>query len=346
MSDAWNEDEWVAAFLDGRLDERQRAEMLARLTIDPEAYEHFAATAAILRQAEEAEKADAAVAADEDGTVALPGSPPAGAPMPRVVVATDAADAREPEPDRGVTPLHPRRPATAVRWLALAAGIAALALAGRALRPRTSPAEGPVRLAMRLEHPEQRLSTDWIAHRPWSSPRGEDQGGNLTQEEKAARAARAGAELVDLAVAIQGRDTIQTQLLAGRIDELYGRSGRQSVELREIMDGAGGPPDRLRPLVERATDRIVRRLEHQAALELGAWTEAARLAADRKDVGFFRDPRTRSTLDRLVPLAAADPPARAAAERVRLLLPEGAAPLQWDALVPALAALARAIASD
>lgn len=343
MSDAWNEDEWVAAFLDGRLDERQRAEMLARLTIDPEAYEHFAATAAILRQAEEAEKADAAVAADEDETVALPGSPPAGAPLPAPI----SADAMpEPAPDRGVTPLHPRRSATAVRWLALAAGIAALALAGRALWPRTSPAEGPVRLAMRLEHPEQRLSTDWIAHRPWSSPRGEDQGGTLTQEEKAARAARAGAELVDLAVAVQGKDTIQTQLLAGRIDELYGQPGRQSVELREIMDGAGGPPDRLRPLVERATDRIVRRLEHQAALELGAWTEAARLAADRKDVGFFRDPRTRSTLDRLVPLAAADPPARAAAERVRLLLPGGAAPPQWDALVPALAALARAIASD
>jgi hypothetical protein len=148
---------------------------------------------------------------------------------------------------------------------------------------------------------------------------------------------------VDLSVAVRGRDAARTRVLANQITSRFDpRAGRNGA-LRSFEQGAGGAPERLEPLVAQATDRIVGRLE-RGALELGAWTEAARLAAVRHDAAFFRDRQTRSTLDRLALRTAADPPARAAVERVRLVLAE-ADPPRWDALVDALHALAREIAS-
>jgi hypothetical protein len=310
VSDAWNEDEWVAAFLDGRVDERERADMLARLTTDDEAYEHFAATAAILREAEATEDADAGAAAHEDRR------------------------------DRGVVPLHPGKPATAVRWLALAAGIAALALAGPALWPRVSSAADPVRLAARLERVERGLPAGWNQPPPWSAPRGDGVPDHPSAEEKAARAARAGALLVDLSVAVRGRDAARTRLLAEQVTQRFDPQARRNGALRRFEEGAGGPPERLEPLVAKAADRVAAKLGREA-LERGAWTEAARLAADRQDAGFFRDRGTGPMLDRL---AATDPPARAAVQRVRRLLAE-ADPPPWNALADALRALSRAIAS-
>ena len=111
----------------------------------------------------------------------------------------------------------------------------------------------PVRLAARLEHPDQRLPAGWTDHRPWSSPRGEGVPTDLSDPEKAAWAARAGAELVDLSVAVRGRDTMRTRLLAKRIAGLYDwRSGR-------IAESAGAAPKTLLPLVEQATDRSATR---------------------------------------------------------------------------------------
>lgn len=317
MSEAWNEDEWVAAFLDGRLDERERAEMLARLATDDEAYEHFAATAAILREAEKTEGVLLGVAMGEDQEVAPSGSVGGDAPAGA---------------DEGVVPLRSRKRPPILIWLALAAGIAGIALAGSALWPRASSAY-PVRLAARLEHPDRRLPAGWTDHRPWSSPRGDDQGAALTPEEKAALAVRAGADLVDLSVAVRGRDTVRTRLLGQRIASRY---DPRSVQ---IADRAGAAPKRLLPLVEQATDRIATRLGREP-LELGAWTEAARLAAARRDAAFFGDPGTGPMLDRL---AAAHPAARAAVERVRLLA--AADPSQWSALAATLHVLAQKIAS-
>lgn len=342
MSDAWNEDEWVAAFLDGRLDERERAEMLARLAADDEAYQHFAATAAILHEAEAARETGGSKG--EDGS---PGAPAeeeilgeAGPAGPLRRAGTDAALAPETDRDDGVIDLRSRRPPPVLRWLALAAGIAALALAGRALWPRTSSAGDPVRLAARLERADAGLPQVWNQPPPWSSPRGDDQGGAVTS---AARAARAGALLVDLSVAVRGRDAARTRLLAEQITSRFDPQADRTGARREFSEGAGGPPERLEPLVEQATDRIARRLGREA-LELGAWTEAARLAAARHDARFFRDRATRPMLDRLASRAAADAQSRAAVERVRLLLAE-AGPPPWDALALALDGLAREIAS-
>jgi hypothetical protein len=189
---------------------------------------------------------------------------------------------------------------------------------------------------MRLEHPEPRLSTEWIERRPWSTLRGDDQGAPSTPGERAAKAARAGAELVDLSVAVRGRDTVGTRLLARRIAARYDPQARRDGTLRKFDDGAGGPPELLQPLVEKSTARIAKRLGREP-LELGAWTEAAHLAAVRHDAGFFRSRDTQPMLDRLASRAPS------AVRRVRALLAEG--DLQWDALATALAALSRAIAS-
>jgi len=190
-----------------------------------------------------------------------------------------------------------------------------------------------VRLAAHLEHPEQRLSTEWVERRPWSSARGGDQGPPPTPE---AQAARAGTELVDLSVAVRGRDTMGTKLLAHRIATRYDPQAARDGTLRKFDDGAGGPPELLQPLVEKATARIATRLG-RAPLELGAWTEAARLAAVRHDAGFFRGRETRPMLDRLASRAPS------AAEQVRVLVEADS--LQWDALARALEALSRVITS-
>jgi hypothetical protein len=52
MNEPWSDDERVAALLDGKLGERERAEMMAYLAAKDDAYKVFAGTAVILREAE------------------------------------------------------------------------------------------------------------------------------------------------------------------------------------------------------------------------------------------------------------------------------------------------------
>lgn len=325
MSDHESDDERVAAFLDGRMDARRREEMLAHLTRSDEDREVLARTAAILRQLEEEE------------AVGIGTSAPTAEPWRDDTMAGESViplDTRR--------PVHSTRPRV-LRWMALAAVLAGVALiTGRVLRPHASVADEPVRLAARLEHGAEGLPAGWMERRPWTSARGEEVGGVPSPGERSARSARAGAMLVDLSVAVQARDSAATWVLArqlaGRFDPQGGRGGA----LREIADGAGASPDRLRPLIGEATERIAKRLDEEA-LRLGAWTEAAGLAAARQDAGFFRDGETRQVLDRAARVTAGDPAARAAVQQVRLLL--AADPPRWEALAPAIDTLARELAS-
>ena len=326
MSEHESDDERVAAFLDGRMDARRREEMLAHLAGSDEDRAVLAGTAAILRQLEEADAAPASARHDA------------------------------PAPDEGVFPLHARRPpppggdqevgrrAPVLRWVALAAVLAGVALvAGRALQDRASATGEPVRLAARLEHGAQGLRAGWTDRRPWTSARGDDGGGAPSAGERRASSARAGAMLVDLAVAVQARDALATRVLATQLAARFDPAGGRGGALRRIADGAGGSPERLRPLIGEATERIAKRLDRDA-LRLGAWTEAAGLAAARRDAGFFRDPATRRMLDRAGRLTQADPAADAALRQVRLL--SAADPPRWEALAPAVDALARELASE
>jgi hypothetical protein len=323
VSDHESDDERVAAFLDGRMDARRREEMLAHLTRSREDRAVLAGTAQILRQLEEA------------GAIA-PGE--ASAPA----AGQEAADTAMAE---GVIPLDTRRPPRpgprVLRWLALAAVLAGIALVtGRVLRPRSSIGDEPVRLAARLEHGAEGLPAGWTDDPPWTPARGDDLGGVLTPEERFARAAQAGAMLLDLSVAVEAHDAAATHRLATQIGRFDPRGGRSGGALRKIIDGAGGSPERLQPLVGEATERIAKRLDPDA-LRLGAWTEAARLAAAYQDTAFFRGGEAREMLNQA---AAADPPARAAVQQVRPLLREE--PLQWDALGAALYNLANELASE
>jgi hypothetical protein len=326
VSDHETEDERLAAFLDGRMDARRREEMLAHLTGSEEDREVLARTAATLRLLEE-----------EDAAAAAPDAP-------------DAASVNE----EGVIPLHPRRPAEAeqerevrrrapfAQWIAMAAVLAGVALfTGRALQNRGS--GEPVRLAARLEHGAEGLPAGWTERRPWTSARGDGPGGTPSPGERRASSARAGAMLVDLSVAVQARDAASTRVLAAQLAARFDPQGGRAGPLREIAGGAGGSPERLRPLVADATERIEKRLDRDA-LRFGAWTEAAALAAARRDAAFFRDRSTRRMLDRAGSLTQADPSADAALRQVRSQL--SADPPRWEALAPALDALARELASE
>jgi len=320
MSGHESDDERLAAFLDGRMDTRRREEMLAHLTGSEEDRAVLAATAAILRQLEEA---------DVPGREGVP-----------------AAGEEPGDTAGGVVPLAARRRRRApfLGWVALAAVLVGVALiTGRALRPRASIADEPVRLAARLEHGAQGLPTGWTERRPWGSARGDDSGGTPSPGERWATAVRAGAMLVDLSVAVEARDAAATRVLAVQLAARFDPQGGRGGALRGIADGAGESPERLRPLIGEATERIARRLDPDA-LRLGAWTEAARLAAARQDAGFFRDPATPRMLDRAGRLSAGDPVALAALQQVRLLL--AADSLRWEALAPAIDALARELATE
>lgn len=324
MSDHESDDERVAAFLDGRMDARRREEMMAHLTRSAEDREVLARTAALLRQMEEAD--------------AAPGEAPAPAAGP------EAADPAAPE---GVIPLDTRRTSRSdagvevrrtrgpvLRWMALAAVLACVALATGVLRPRSSAGEEPVRLAARLEHGAEGLPPRWTEEWPWTSARGDDPGGD-----RVATSARAGAMLVDLAVAVEAGDPEATGVLADQIAARFDRQGGRSGALRAIADSAGASPGRLRALVGEATERIEKRLDRDA-LRLGAWIEAARLAAARRDAAFFREGETRRRLDQAGRLTEADP----AVQEVRRSL--AADPPPWEALASALDAMMREIASE
>lgn len=339
MSEPWTDDERLAAFLDGRLDERGRNEMLARLTADDEAYERFAGTASILRQAEAEEAALAAVpdaSPDEDvatdaemAPVAAEDLPPVDEPARNVIFLADRArePRADPAPDAVSTPAWNR--GTALRWMALAAVLAAVALVVGPWRPRASAAGDPVRLAARLEPSGSGLPGVWY---PWSSARGNEADNGRTPEEKAARA---GGLLMDLAMAVQGRDSVRTSELAVQAGARFDPNAGPTGPLKKIEAAAGSEPGALLPLVAQATERIAKQRGQRDALQLGAWIEAARIAAKRRDAAFMCDGETRRMLDR----ARSVPSAGEAVRQVRLLLPEPCAP-RWDALPGALYDLA------
>ncbi|HEX8675388.1 MAG TPA: hypothetical protein VF710_26060 [Longimicrobium sp.] len=321
MSDHESRNKRLAAFLDGRMDARGREDMLVHLAESDEDRAVAVGAAAILRQMEEEDAAAAAsVEVPDLGDTAV-----------------ISLETRRSEPAREL-----RRRAPVLQWLAMAAVLAGIALfTGRALQNRA--AGEPVRLAVLLEHGAEGLPAGWTERRPWTSVRGEDPGRALTPGARRASSARAGAMLVDLSVAVQACDAAATRVLAAQLAARFDPQGGRAGPLREIADGAGGSPERLRALIGDATERLEDRLDRDA-LRLGAWTEAAGLAAARRDTAFFRDRSTRRMLDRAGGLTQADPSADAALRQVRLQL--SADPPRWEALAPALDALARELASE
>ncbi len=279
--------ERLAALLDGRLDERQRAEAVGRLASSDDEFEAFVDALAVTR---ELEAADAAA---------------------------------------GVTPLRPRarqpwwqRPGG--HWAAVAAVLVGLALLPVLWSRSGGPdAEDPARFAAQLSPAGSGLPAGWNPS-PWGTTRGP--GDPLTPE---ARAVRLGALLTDLEVVVKAQDTAAARVAArigGLLEGVRG-GALAAAPYRELSGRAGEPPERLAPLLEEGREGVAAAVADVEYLELGAWAEAGRIAARRRDAEFFRSRVSRDALDGAAELTVGNRAAGAAVERVR-----AAGVDDWDAL--------------
>lgn len=293
MKEPSEDDERLSALLEGRVEGRQREELLAHLSAADDDYEVFTDTAAVLR-------------------------------------ALEAEDARARRP---VPPSMRRRRwrAPSLRTAVYAAGAAVVLLlaVGLVLRGRAAgAARDPLQLAMRAVPGERGLPAEWTLPAPGGAVRGG--AGGVADE---AWAVYAGALLVDLSVAIRAGDTGRITLLANRLSDPGASPG---TPLQQIAARPDAPRDTLNALLESATDRLVDD-EDRESLELGAWIEAAWLAARAQKADFFRGGTSRAMLRRAEALAA-DRAAEAAVERVHDTLPrDGAA--RWNVLAGNLRSL-------
>ncbi|HEU0302247.1 MAG TPA: zf-HC2 domain-containing protein [Longimicrobium sp.] len=307
MKEPIKDDERLSAFVDGRVTDPEREELLEHLSTSEDDYEVFTDTVEILSALEE-----------EDARAAAPA---------------------EKEP----IPFLTRRPRTPVPAYARAAAsvgivlISALALA-LVLRGRAPSGMDPVELAALVDPRGQGLPEAWTGISRWSG----QYRGDGSARDRDVRSVRAGALLAELSVAVRARNIADTQLLAR---EMSGRfePGVGGTPLRQIHEHAGAPPDSLADLLDRATDRLATDLDRKA-LELGAWLGAARLAANRHNDDFFRKGPTHAMLDRAERMARGDADATDALERVRKALPGDGTP-QRASLQSDLEDLLHALAS-
>lgn len=292
--------ERLAALLDRRLNERERAEVLEQLASSDEDISIFADAVAVARELEEA----------EGGAVVVP--------LRRT----------------------PRTARWGGRWTALAALLAALALSPWIWsRVRGGDAGAPARAVALLERGGAGLPAGWD-DRPWSSTRGA--GDPLAPP---ARAARLGALMVDLEVAVEERDPAAQRLaaaIAAMLEEVPG-AGQAVFIFHQVEKRAGEAPEALEPLLAQGWE-AAERLPESGVLALGAWAEAGRIAALRRQTGFFRNPESAAALDRAAALPGLSAPARAAVERLRSGTGPDAAP-DWAALERDFAELLRALGS-
>lgn len=323
-------DERIAELLDGKVPAAERAELLSQLAADADDFGVFAEAGGVLREAEEEE---AALAASPAPAVAAPAVPPP-ADAPRVAPPlTGPAGPLDPPSARRPSRWGGRR----ARWLALVP-VLALALLVPVLWSRRG-GEGLGAPATALA--KTRLPDRWLDEPPWSVTRGGDD--NRDGLEPAARAARIGVYHTDLALAVATRDTQVTRLLANRIAYHLGHEaglGTTGEEYVVIRDRAGAPPAELQPLLDEAGEEVMKYVVHADHVRLGAWAEAARIAARRRDAAFFTSSETRAAFRRAERIDELPEEARDAAGHLRQ-----AAPGDWAAHLAAANTILRIIAS-
>ena len=223
---------------------------------------------------------------------------------------------------------------SSARWMALAAVLAAVALVPF-LRRGSSPADAG-RFAVLLKSRDTGVPLELRDH-PVSQTRGGD---DLSAD--TALAVRLGILLLDLELAARARDREHTADLgaavAQRLQSLPG-SAPLAAHYGEIERKAGAPPEELEDLLKDGRKWIAGYFD-EGLVALGSWNEAARLAAFRKDTGFFASRETRKVLGTLSDSPSLDPAARAAVDRIRAALPSDGTP-DWRALSESLDELMR-----
>jgi hypothetical protein len=268
--------ERLAALLDGRLTEAQRAELLAQLAGSEPDLEILATAIAAARDAEA-----------HDAATSSSGAPAANAPVA-------GAAHRE-------ASIAPRRTGSwrepAVRWAALAAGIAIIVLIPFVRSRLARPATGDSARYVALLGAGATLPTGWDGH-PWSTTRGATDA--LTAD---SRDARIGARLVDLGLAVQSRDTTAASIASdiATLLEPLPASGPLTSLYHQLASRIRDSTADWAPLALQARS-ATQPLIASAAGDAGAWLEAARIAAARHDASFFTASESRAALVRLAEL--------------------------------------------
>lgn len=304
--------ERLAALLDGRLDAHRREELIAELAASDDDFDAYADAVAITAELEGA----------------VPGVTPIGAHTDAVPITAELEDAAPEVTPIGAAPS--RRRGTATRWMAIAAVLAGVALAPW-LWTRFAADRGLVAVDAAA------LPAGWDAS-PWGTTRGA--GDPMTDE---ARAVRLGARLVDVELAIRGRDPAAAQLATETAMLLDGISGAAPAAgvYHEIARRAGEPAERLEPLLEVGRETVPQ-MAGEEGVRLGAWIESARIAAATRDRAFFASRATRSQLERMARDPSLPPAARSAVTRIQAEVDSEGEPA-WETVGRETAALLRVL---
>jgi hypothetical protein len=236
--------------------------------------------------------------------------------------------------DDRVTPIGTRRRVPAARWVAWAAVAAGIALVPLLSSRFGGPAaDDPLRAVAMVEGAP--LPAEWDS-RPWLTTRGAGDGAA-----DSAAAAQAGALLVDLEVADATGNRAEASLLATRLaGVLDGVSGAAllSSHYRDVAEQLDGRESAAAGESLEEGWRLVMDFLDEEMVRLGAWVEAGRLAAARRDAEFFRDRGARAVLERAAGDPALSERARAAAGRAGGIAKAEGEP-DWTALENALKVL-------
>ena len=281
----------------------------------------------------------------QDGVVRAPEADDDPTPLRvhRGEIDPDVEARNPPDAGPGVIPLHrpgrgPRR--LRPRWRAGAALLAGVLLVPFALRTTRGAVKTPSQAVAMLGDPAAGLPAGWEDNVVWRQTRGDC--GVVTE---AGRPARLGAYMVQLELAVRARNADQTRLLVARADCLLAEVDAGvlvSSSLRPLAEQPGGDPAALLPHVRDANELAGDVLDG-GRFALGAWAEAARLAVARRDADFFRNARSRGTLNGADAVVGDDEAARAAVAGMRTSVQTD--PPDWDGLRRASDTLLAAVAS-
>lgn len=272
--------ERLAALLDGRLDERARAEVLEHLAASEDDFDVFVDAVAVSGELEPS--------GETEGVTPLrPGS-------------------------RGGWAARPR-----TRWLALAAAVAAIGLAPWLwMRAHAPASDDPARFAAALEDRSAGLPNGWDSS-PWGATRGA--GDPLTPEARAVRIGVRLTDLELEAQARDMAGTAAMAEEVARLLEEVPAAGPVASLYQEISRRASAPRGEVEPLLEEARGAAAS-VTGQDLVELGAWAEAARVAMARRDLAFFRTRQSRKETGDAKESPALTPDVRASVQRIEALL--------------------------
>lgn len=343
------EAEEIGVLLDGTAGEERRDALLARLAADDDDYELFADTAAVLRELEEDGVIVPPAVPDVLGeTPARPMAVVEDAPAQPALVPGEtpprwASAAAEPNADASaavgqgdVIQLRPRRATRwrgSARWMAAAAAVAAVALVPLA-RSRSGGAYGNPERLVSVGGAPASLPAD--LNRPWNATVLRGPGGTADPNGVAARVGALHMDLVVAANTAERPDPVIIARIAHDAATTLQRADDTAADLvapsyRDIGDSAAVWPraQLLSHLHEAGATAKAGLVEDHFAL--GAWTEAARLAANRQDAAFFRAPESRRALAKAAELPDLGADAAAALTRITAVRASGEV-RDWDSL--------------